>query len=158
MITLEIPTDPQLMAAVGKVAVRHGQLDYVLTMTVKSLANLSILDALDATSRQGSRELRDRVRKLAKRTFGEGVTLVKLDALLNRCRRATDDRNVILHSLWANDKHGNPVIRDDDGYAFRSIPTVADLDKMADGLAAVASELNDARLDGFLKKALAESG
>ncbi len=60
MITLDIPTDPALLAAVGKVALRHGQLDYVLRMTVKSILKLSIRDALDATDRQGSRELRDR--------------------------------------------------------------------------------------------------
>ena len=76
MITLDIPTDSALLAAVGKVALRHGQLDYVLRMTVKSILKLSIRDALDATDRQGSRGLRDRVRKLAKKRFGEGDTLV----------------------------------------------------------------------------------
>lgn len=157
MITLDIPTDPQLLASVGKVALRHGQLDYVLRMTVKSILKLSIRDALDATDRQGSRGLRDRVRKLAKKRFGEGDTLVRLDALLARSRRATADRNEVLHSLWARSKDGEPIIRDDDGYAFRPVPTVAELEEMADKLADAASELNDARMNGFLKEALAES-
>ncbi len=155
MITLDIPTDPQLMAAVGKEALRHGQLDYVLRMTVKSILKLSIRDALDATDRQGSHGLRDRVRKLAKQKFGEGETLVRLDALLARSRRATANRNEVLHSLWAR-KAGKPIIRDDDGYAFRQIPTVTELEKMADDLAEAASELNDARMNGFLKEALSQ--
>ncbi len=45
MITLDIPTDPNLMAAVGKVPLRHGQLDYVLRMTVKSILGLSVREA-----------------------------------------------------------------------------------------------------------------
>ena len=156
MITLEIPTDPQLLAAVGKVALRHGQLDYVLRMTVKSILELSIRDALDATDRQGSRGLRDRVRKLANKRFREGETLARLDALLARSRRATANRNEVLHSLWARSKDGELIIRDDD-HSFRPIPTVAELEKMADELAEAASELNDARMNGFLKEALAES-
>ena len=157
MITLDIPTEPSLLAAVGKIALRHGQLDYVLRMTVKSILKIPVREALDATDRQSSRELRDRVKKLAKKKFGESTTLVKLDALLNRSRQATDKRNEVLHSLWAKDLQGNLVIRDDDGHSFRSSPTESELEQVASDLATIASELNNARLEGFLKEALAES-
>lgn len=155
MIILGIPTDPAVLAAVGKIAIRHGQLDHVLRMTVKSILNLSIREALDATERQGSHDLRKRVRKLAKQKFGESVTLVRLDALINRAHRATDRRNAILHNLWAQDLDDNPVIRDDD-HTFRPAPLLAELDAVADELATVASELNDARFSGFLKEALSQ--
>lgn len=60
MILLNIPDDPTVLAALGKVAIRHGQLDYILRMTVKSILALSIREALDATARQGSKDLRKR--------------------------------------------------------------------------------------------------
>jgi len=93
-------------AAVGTISLRHGHLDYILKMTVKSITGLSIHQALDATEKQGSFDLRKRVRALAKQKFGEGETLVRLDALLTRAQRATEKRNRILHSLWADELDG----------------------------------------------------
>ena len=153
MFLMDIPGDPSLLAALGKVAIRHGQLDYVLRMTVKSIRELPISEALDATARQGSRELRERVRKLAKQKLGEGEPLTRLDALLERSRRATDKRNELLHRLWAHQLDGEPVIRDDD-HNWLPIPSVADLEHWADELATLATALNEARLEGFLKAAL----
>lgn len=153
MIYLGIPNDRELLAGVGEVSLRHGQLDYVLRMTVKSLEGLTIQEALDATERQGSTELRVRVRKLAKQRFGEGAALVRLDALLTRCGRATKRRNELIHNLWAHKLDGEPVIRDDT-HEFRPVPTLAELQGLSGELAALASELNFARLDGFLKEAM----
>lgn len=150
---IEYPGDPALLAALGKVAIRHGQLDYVLRMTVKSILALPIPEALDATARQGSRELRERVRKLAKQKLGEGEPLTRLDALLERSRRATDKRNELFHRLWAHQLDGEPVIRDD-GHNLLPIPSVAELEHWAEELATVATELNVARLEGFLRAAL----
>jgi hypothetical protein len=82
MIYFKLPDDPALLAAVAKVAVRHGQLDYVLRMAVKSIERLTIRQGLDATERQGSAALRERVRKLARKKLGEGRALVLLDAML----------------------------------------------------------------------------
>ena len=155
MITLQIPEDEQVLAAVGTISIRHGQLDYILRMTVKSLLGLSIHEALDATARQGSFDLRKRIRALAKQKFGESETLVKLDALLERARRATESRNEFLHSLWAYELDGKPVIRDDD-HSFRPAPTINELREAATELATITTELNEARLEGFLKKALDE--
>src|SRR5258708_10131041 len=100
MIYFKLPDDPALLAAVAKVAIRHGQLDYVLRMRVKSIERLTIRQGLDATERQGSAALRERVRKLARKKLGEGRALVLLDALLARSGRATRRRNQLLHGLW----------------------------------------------------------
>jgi hypothetical protein len=78
MIYMAIPEDQAVLAAVGKIALRHGQLDHVLRMTIKSLTGVSVNEAIDATARQGSRELRERIRKLARRRLGEGVALVSI--------------------------------------------------------------------------------
>lgn len=153
MESLRAPDDPAILAAVGKVAIRHGQLDHVLRMTVKIILGLSRQAALDATARQGSRELRERVRKLAKQKIKEGEALVHLDALLQRSRRATDRRNDFLHAVWAYDEDGNPVIHDDD-HRSQPIPSVDAIESVATELARVAFELNEARLKGFRREAL----
>jgi hypothetical protein len=41
MIYFKLPDDPALLVAVAKVAIRHGQLDYVLRMTVKTIERLT---------------------------------------------------------------------------------------------------------------------
>jgi hypothetical protein len=155
VIHLRIPDDEAVLAAVGKIALRHGQLDYILRMTIKTLADLSIRDGIDATAQLTSRELRERIRKLARQRLGEGQPLLKLEAILQRAARATKRRNDLLHSLWAHELDGEPVIRDEDEHTFKYAPTAAELDAVADTLEQIAAELNTARLDGFLSGALA---
>ena len=155
-IVFSLPDDPALLAAVGRVAIRHGQLDHVLRMMVKTLTGITIEEALDATERQGSAALRGRVRKLAKQKLGEGEALVRLDALLARAGRVTKRRNELLHSLWAHQLDGQGVMRGDDGKWYDH-PAIAELDALVSSLEEVAWELNGARLEGFLKEAL-ESG
>ena len=86
---LVMPEDSELMAAVGAASVRHGQLDHVLRLTVKTILGLSPREALLATDRQTSSELRKRVRLLAKQRAGDGEHLARLDALLARSRHAS---------------------------------------------------------------------
>ena len=57
--------DEKRLASIGRVAVWHGQLDHVLRLTVKSILQISVVEAMYTTARLGSRELRQRVRKLA---------------------------------------------------------------------------------------------
>jgi hypothetical protein len=153
MITMGLPQDPQVLAAIGKIALRHGQLDYSMKMTIKTLADLPIAEAIDGTQKQGSRTLRERVRHLARKRIGESAAMVRLDAILERARRATERRNTLLHGLWAHELDGVPVIRDS-GIEFGPIPTVSELEAVADELATIAKDLTFARLDGFLHEAL----
>jgi hypothetical protein len=153
MWTFGMPTDESLLAAIGKVAVRHGQMDYVLRMTIKSLAGLSIAQALDATSKNGSAQLRGRVEKLARQRLGEGPALLKLQAFLTRSRRATERRNELLHSLYAADAEGREFRRGED-HSSNPLPIAADVQSLAGDFGTIAAELNDARLNGFLKEAM----
>lgn len=154
MIRMALPQDTGVLAAIGKIALRHGQLDYSLKMAVKTLANLPIDEAINGTQRQGSRDLRERVRRLAKKRIGESGALVRLDAILERARRTTERRNELLHGLWAHELDGDPVLRTD-GTEFGPVPTIVELEALADELEAVAKDLTFARLDGFLHEALA---
>jgi hypothetical protein len=148
-----LPKDQETLAAIGKIALRHGQLDYALKMAVMTLAGVTQGEAADATAMQGSRDLRRRVRQLARKRFGDGEALVRLDAILEQARQATDNRNALLHALWAHELDGRPVLRKH-GDEFGPIPTVAELAGVADDLNKIANDLHMARLDGFISEAI----
>jgi hypothetical protein len=157
MNTWEIPDQPELLVAVGKVAISQGQLDYVLRMTLKSLLGLSNEEVLDATRLQGSQQLRARVRKLAEQRFGESETLILLDVLLTRTRRASDRCADLLHSLWASDFGFDTASEQERERRRQRWPASTELEELADELAALALEINDARISGFLNIALLRS-
>jgi len=122
-------------------------------MTIKDLTGVDQTEALDATARDGSRELRERIRKLARQRLGEGVALVRLQALLARAGRATDKRNELMHAVWGTELDGGPMLRGDD-HKFRPTPSVTRLEKLVDEIATILEDLIQARLNGFLLEAL----
>jgi len=150
-----LPTDKNLLAAIGTIALLHAHLDNALRMTIKDVTGLSKDETLDATARQGSRDLRERVRRLAKQRFGESTALVKLDTLLYRAGRATDTRNGILHSVWGTELDGDVMIRRED-HSFEPGKSEEELKEFAEELRSIIWEFIYARLDddGFLSKAL----
>ena len=99
MMMFHIPEEPEILGTVGAITLRHSHLDHILRMTIKTLGGVSIEQALDATAFEGSEALRQRIRKLAKRKLGEGKALIQLQALLERCRRATARRNELVHNI-----------------------------------------------------------
>jgi hypothetical protein len=76
----------------------------------KSLTGITVRQAVHATAYEGSRTLRGRVRKLARMQLGEGTALVKLQALMRQCERATERRNDLVHGIWAHEWDGEPVL------------------------------------------------
>jgi hypothetical protein len=152
-IYFAIPTDTEFLKAIGAVSICHAHLDHMLRMTVKTLAELSVDDALDATERTPSVVLRERVHKLARQRLGEGPPLLKLEALLERCRRATGRRNELIHNVVGHELDREPVMRRE-GNVWGPIPTVEELRALATELQNLAGELNDARLHTWLAEAL----
>jgi len=122
-------------------------------MTIRTLAEVSIEEALDATAFVGSGALRDRIQKLARSRLGEGQALLKLQAILERCRRATEKRNDWIHSIWARELDGDPQLRTSD-HKWTKPPGVEELQALADEIGRLTEELNRARLDGFIFEAL----
>ena len=59
MITFHVPGDQALLAAFGEAAIRHEHMAYLLRMTIKTLAEVGVEEALDATAYEGSRQLRE---------------------------------------------------------------------------------------------------
>ena len=152
-VTHSFPND-EVLAVIGKITLSHAWLDNALRMTVMDLAGVTKEEALDGTARQGSRELRERVRRLGKMRLGEGPALVKLDALLGRAERATERRNHFLHSVGGRDldRDGN-FLREPD-HSFRPTPAAKELENLSTEILDVVYSVINARLDGFLKAAL----
>src|SRR5205823_1626050 len=136
------------------VTLRHGHLDHVLRMTIKTLTDTTVDIALDATKWESSSSLRGRIKKLAKAALGDCKGFVELQALLERARRATEKRNGLIHKIWAAEVDGDQVgVREDD-HSWSPPPTVEELGKLEVELNAVAGELNHSRLEGSLNLAL----
>jgi len=153
MMMFHVPEDSGLLAAFGEVTLRHEHLIHVLRMTIKTFARVEVNEALDATAFNGASILRERVRKLAKQQLGEGEALIKVQALVERCRRATEKRNDYVHSVWAQEPDGKAK-RNDGGHSWLSIPTIEELQALSQELLTLTQELNHARLEGFIFEAL----
>ena len=153
MMTFHVPEDQDLLVTLGIITLRHSHLHHILRMTVKTLAEVSVEQALDATARQGSAELRQRIRKLAKMRLGEGNALIQLQALLERCRRVTEWRNDLVHSIWAQELDGDAKVRTED-HKWKPIPTIDELNALSTELLSLTDELSNARSEGFLAQAI----
>lgn len=149
VVVFALPQDQSILAALGAVTIRSGQLDYCLRMTICSITDIGRDAVFTATARQSSSALRDRVRKLAKRRFGESQTLLLLDALLSRARCATEKRNQMIHCLWAHEIDGDPVIADHD-HKFSEAPSAADIEALASEIETITYDFIKARKEGFL--------
>jgi hypothetical protein len=155
MIGFYIPDDPLLLAAVGTVSICHGHLDHSLKMMIKTFADVSVQETLDALAFESSSNLRDRIRKLARQRLGEGQALVKVQAFMGRCKRVTDKRNELIHSLYAHEDDVGPMVGAHDG-TWGDLPKVKDVDLLALEITSLARELNTARLRGFIHEALSK--
>jgi hypothetical protein len=152
-IYFAIPEDPEFLKAIGEVSICHGHLDHMLKMTVKTLTGVSVDEALESTERATAAVLRKRVHKLARKRLGDGAALVRLEAILERCRRASGSRNDIIHNVVGRELDGDPLMRRA-GNKWGPLPTVDALRALAVDLQTIAGELNEARLRGFLDEAL----
>lgn len=155
MMMFHVPEDKELLAAYGELSLRHEHLTHILRMTIKTLARLEVSEALDATENEGAGLLRDRIKKLARQRLGEGEALLKLQAILERCKRATEKRNDLIHSVWGKELDGESSRRGKD-HSWLSIPTGEELKALGDEIRVLTVSLNDARLTGFLAEALAK--
>lgn len=149
-----MPEEPELLAALGRVSIRHGFLDHILKHTIKTLSGLTIHEADSALAYDGSGALRDLVKKLATQKFGKasGVTL-RLRAMLADCERLTGERNRLIHNLWAREMDGEPLLLA--AGSSVPVPSAGELNQLADEIFALAGTINTSRFEGgFLFDAL----
>lgn len=152
-IYFELP-EPEYLVNVGGVSVCHGHLDHMLRMTIKTLSNLPLDEALLATERTASSELRDTVKRLAKEQLGKGsVAFLQVCALLERCRQVTDRRNEIVHAIVGMELDGVHLMKTSSN-DWRKLPPKEDVEALAVDIQRLASDINEARRKGFLAEAL----
>ena len=156
IVTFLVPDNQILFAALGRMAIRHSHLDYVLRMTIKTLTGKTVTEGLAVTKLTQNWRLRRQIDDVATKRFGESsAVLHQLRQLLERARVATTRRNEMLHELWAQELDGGQFLIGDDKPP-RPLPTVDEVDALTDEINTVLTALNSGRLDrtGFLLVAL----
>jgi hypothetical protein len=155
MISLGLPKDPAVLVAIGKVAIRHGQLDHGLKLTIRSIRGISVEQALTDTKRKSPHQLRALVEEHARDRYGEAPILVRIRELLHKSRQATDYRNSVLDDFWAAEPDGAPI-HVPEGHPM-ALPRVAELEAVAENLFSVVKELDHERHRGLLREAVEAS-
>lgn len=152
-----VPEDRELLAALGEISIRHGHIDHQVKMMIRTFTGVTAQEAMDATARETSWNLRDRAKKLARSRLGEGAALVKVQALLERSGRITDRRNALVHILCGKDNDGNPVAATNDLKTWEPLPTVVALNALSADMLKLVSDFLSARSKfGFIAQALLE--
>ena len=154
---LEFPRDDKVLAEIGKITLRHNHLDYMLKMLIKTFTDVTIDEVVNATKYEGSRTLRERIKKLGKARLGEGKALILLQSLMEKCGRATDKRNELVHSIWAYELDGEHHIQQADN-TWKPSPKIEELTSLLQDLQSLISEISFARIEGgFIFTGLTES-
>jgi hypothetical protein len=153
--TNEIPDDPALLEAMGRLAIRHSQLDYMLRYVFKTLSGRTVNEIMDHTAGWQTNRLQRKVREVAARKLDKEPR-EKLEDLLDQCQEATNTRNDILHADWYKVAKSDPpdyrmTLKDG---TFTNLPTTDQLLALSRTLLDLADRLNEARLSGFLRDAL----
>ncbi len=134
LVSLDVPEE-KMLAALGEVALRHEHMNHVLRLMVKSLANVTLAEAVAATERKSSSQLRQLVKSLARKRLGG---------------------NRLVHRLWAKDKHGEAQIP----YAVGDpspVPTVKELRALARAIKTHTNQMIADRREGWLHDALSKN-
>lgn len=155
-ITNEIPDDKPLMEAMGRLAIRHSQLDAMLKYVLKTLSGESTDTIFRDHTFWTAGRLQHKLRNLAAGKLS-GDPLNELIAILDRCQDATNVRNDLVHSFWQAVADSNPReyrMLQRDGSTICGLPTVNEVRAVHTSLLDLANELNEARLHGFLAQAL----
>jgi len=152
-IYFDLPENKNVQAALGVLVVRHGHLEYILRMTIKSLCGLSIHNALTDTNKKTAAILRKRIKKEAKDRLGQCAAVEKLLKWLSRSWKASDERNLYVHSVWARERDSPLKIQKED-FSWRPPPTVQELERLSSEIKSITDELDADRLEGSLFEAI----
>jgi len=141
MMVFHVPEDPEWLKAFGRVSVVHTHLNHILRMLIKTLANVTVEVALNATDSDGSAALRDRIKKLAKQRLGEGAALLGVQDIVERCRRVTERRNSLIHSTIASDWLGTEAMYRA-GFTAAPLPAAQNLESLEKEIGQLIGEID----------------
>ena len=136
-------------------AVAHGHLELVQKFLVRSLAGVSMIDALNSTEFERISDVQKTVKKLARsRQFPEHI-MVRLRSLLNKATSLSRKRNEFVHRAVQMNRQGQLVQKRDD-HTWGPAPTLEDLDELSQEILQLSKEINQQRLRGFIRDACKE--
>ena len=154
MMIFYVPADRAILSGLARVALRHAHLERVLQMTIKELEGMTIREALETIGRAGPKELRKRIKTLARKRLGKHEAVSKLRELLARTVGATRERNRLLHGVWCIPRDGGEaMVQTSDGKSV-PLPSAAKLRELAREIECLTNELLAARFYGYLDAAL----
>lgn len=154
MMLLEIPDDPELLAAVARVAIAHGHHELIMKRTLKTVNGWELEAADAALKRRSISTVRQWLRNDLARRLGAAPEVDRMAELLDRSEALSDRRNDLMHGIWCRELDGERMHLGDAGL---TIPAPADLDDLAWAIKAITDQINDARLNAWLAEALARS-
>ena len=150
-----MPSDKGYLAVFGKMAIAHSHLELVQRFLVRTLADIDMVVALDSTESSRAADVRKRVRKLAKQRQLPEDILCRLDALLERAANLSAERNKILHRAVQVNREGEFVQKGAD-QKWGPAPTRGELESLATKIRRLADEMNEERLQGFIRRACSD--
>lgn len=156
VLSFHLPNDTELLAALGRVAVRHGQLEYMLRMLIKSLRGLEIEEAKVLTKGWPVARLRTEVLGAGAEVLPEGTgALAYLEVMVEKAQGLSDLRNKYLHSVWASELDGDDMLLDVKANERLEVPNPGWLNSLAHEIEVWIQQINTARLEGEIADELA---
>jgi hypothetical protein len=149
MHSLNVPNRPQLLEALGRLAVAHTHLQLILRYTVKSLSGLSGSKSLDLTRRKSISDLRKRIKKRFKKHNPSAAEASRLDEFLEKAKLLSGKRNSYMHRAWSETEAGQTVLQGED-LELGAAPSEAVIERITSEILVLGRKINDARLHGFI--------
>lgn len=150
MQKLAIPQHQGLLEALGRLAIAHTHLELILRYCVKTIAEQSIQEALDATEGERISDLRLKIKQLFKDRKPTSSEKNSLDALLGQAKRLSERRHSYLHRAWSETHAGHAVVKGED-HLWGPAPSSSEVEGVASEILTLGETLNHERLHGFIR-------
>ena len=139
-IWMAMPDDPLILLALGKVAVRHAQLERVIRFARRSFTNETAAEALRVTSRWPLSQVCRELRKAAVTATNAKIPSVRLLCWVDAAALASDKRNELFHGVWGQELDADLVLSKRDN-PFSPAPTAAMIESLAEELGQLARDI-----------------
>jgi hypothetical protein len=149
MHRLTVPNRPQLLEALGHLAIAHTHLERILRYTVNTVSGTSGTKSLDPTRSKPISELRKKVKKRFKKHAPSAAETYRLDELLEKARLLSEKRNSYLHRAWSETQVGQALLIGE-GLQVEAAPSEAAVERVASEMLALGKKIDYARRYGFI--------
>ncbi|HYM88154.1 MAG TPA: hypothetical protein VES92_03475 [Nitrospiraceae bacterium] len=149
MQRLTVPNRPQLLEALGRLAIAHMHLEGVLRYSVKTLSGVSDPKTLDPTRRKPISALRKKIKKRFKKHDPTAAEIYRLDELLEKAKLLSGKGNSYLYRAWSETEAGQVVLHEE-VLDLRTAPPEAAIQRVVSEILALGKQINDAHLHGFI--------